>query len=530
METTNTIPGANALGYGFNILGEYDTSSLTSQLFVHKNQDADQYTFPPTGITYKVPDNISVIEYTKPSGGAQVFNTREQFQNYFAAKAGLSGSYGGFKGEFNAAYSNTLNTDVDYYYGMYTAEYTGWKLIQKNQSAEWLSSDFIQDPLVKNLPAKYTPENQEQFFNLFRKYGTHFVSQVTAGGSMDYFVAVEKTHTYSEQQISADISLEYKAVFVSAKAEAETEWKQLGEKWAENRKVNVAAVGGDNSVLNALDPGYGDSESGIFKLWSDAVMKNPAVVQFELRPLGLLFNGDTANAVHEALEAYVNGAVIVNANADFFRWKGPENGNYITSSSILINSKVITPKPHVPVPPPQVWHQPNSPRIVVPISGFQVVLYDPITFEVLMSHMYYLDNSSMAAKKKVYDTMMKDINAIGDNTPYMCAVAGFAIDLLNYPTTAFANWLISCGADLSDWKKELSYTSTPAMVSYVFVGKRGLLTGSGTEQLSLVYNWTAPRGNINADASIVAMLYADNQFDSRSETSEKREQSEQVKV
>ena len=130
-----------------------------------------------------------------------------------------------------------------------------------------------------------------------------------------------------------------------------------------------------------------------------------------------------------------------------------------------------------------------------------------------MSHIYYLDNSSMASEKKVYDALMKDINAIGPNTKYLCAVSGFAVDLLNYPTSEFANWLISCGANLEEWKKHLTYTSTPAMVSYAFVGRKGLLPGNGLEELSLVYNWSNPRGNINADVSLMAMLYTDDQFD-----------------
>jgi hypothetical protein len=182
----NIILGADILGFGFNILGEYNTSSITSQLFTHKNTNASQYTYSPTSITYQVPDNISVNTTTQTTGGTQVFNTRQQFQNNFAAKAGLSGSYGGFSGEFNLAYSQTFNTDSSYYYGLSEANFTGWELLLTSQSAEWMSDDFTEDPIVENLSPTFTPENREQFFEMFRKFGTHFISQVTLGGSLSY--------------------------------------------------------------------------------------------------------------------------------------------------------------------------------------------------------------------------------------------------------------------------------------------------------------------------------------------------------
>ena len=133
------IPGADALGFGFNILGDYDVSSVTSQIFAHQNQNAKQWTYPGSGITYDVPDNTSIFEDTSSSGASLVFDTREQFQSYFSNKSGASLSYGAFSGQFNMAYAQTINTDVSYYYTMYDSDFTAWQLVLTSQSSTWLS-------------------------------------------------------------------------------------------------------------------------------------------------------------------------------------------------------------------------------------------------------------------------------------------------------------------------------------------------------------------------------------------------------
>ncbi|HVZ96678.1 MAG TPA: MAC/perforin domain-containing protein [Chitinophagaceae bacterium] len=506
----NTIPGADALGFGFNILGDYDYSSITSQLFIHKNSNASQYTYQPTNLTYAVPDNISVITNTNTTGSTQVFSSRQQFQNYFSAKAKVSGSYAGFSGQFSAAYSQTQQSDKSFYYCLSETEFTGWELLLSSQSSDWLSTAFTEDPIVQNLPSNFSKQNREQFFEMFRKFGTHFISKVTLGGNLYYYVAVEDSFSSNEQQVQVNVSLEYKAVFFSASASAESDWKQLGQNWANSRIVKVDAVGGDTSVLNALDPGYGDSDGNLVTTWAAAVMSNPSVVIFQLTSIAQLFTGDRAAAVSQALEAYMNGAIVANANADFVPARNPQNGWYVTSSSIILNGSIISPDPVVPQPPPTIWHWGNGVNIAVPIGGFQIAFFDPTSFEVLMSHIYFTDNTSLQTEQQVYATMMKDIDAV-TQTGYLCVVSVFGMDLMNYPSPAFATWLSTCGAALTDWKKYISFCGSPGLISYVCIGKQGLLPGGATEACSLTTDWADNpwlAGSIDATAEV--LLYVDS--------------------
>lgn len=497
------IPGAGVLGYGFNILGEYDISSVTRQIFEHRDLDSQSYTYQPTGLTYQVPDNTTVIPNTTTTGASQVFSTRQQVQTYFAAKAGAKGSYGAFSGEFNAAYSQTFNTDVSYSYGLYEADFTGWNLALADQSSNWLSPGFIGDPDIETLPDTFTAQNQEQFFTVFRKFGTHFVSQVTVGGAMNYFVAVMKSYQKSEAEIQANIALEFKAVFYSASAESSAEWKQLGESWAESRVVRVDAVGGDTSPLNALDPEYGDCDKGIFDTWSSAVMQNPAVVGFTLRPLNVLFSGPKATAVQQALSAYTNGAIIASGTSDYTPGHAPGGGNFTTGSSIIVSGTIIEPNPPVQKPAPYKW--PNY-DIYTPVGGYQIALLDRTSLEPIMSHVYYQDPSSESAEQHLYDDIMRDIDAV-TATDYIAVVAGFAVDLMNYPSQAFSTWLASVGAEMSGWKDYLGFTGSPGQASYVCIGRKGLMPGGAVESFAAATDWADDPSASTTDASGLVLIY-----------------------
>ncbi|MCR6642455.1 MAG: MACPF domain-containing protein [Sporocytophaga sp.] len=497
----NTIPGAEILGFGFNIMGEYNESSITFQLFTHKKQDATEYTYPPTGVTYQVPDNTTVLTQNDTSGSSNVFNTRQQFQSYFSAKAGLSGSAGGFSGEFNMAYSQSFNTENNYYYGVSEANYQSWQLLMNSTNSQWLSTSFTEDPAVQNLPSKYTNENKECFFAVFRKFGTHFISKATVGGNLSYFVAIDQSFSSDQTQVQANLALEYKGVFFSTKAEAEAIWNQLGEQWAENRIVKVAAEGGDTSTLEALNPGFGDSENSVFTYWKSAVMENPSIILFQLTQLSELFTGDTASAIAEAIKVYTNSAILATANADVSFGQGPDGGDYITSSCIIVNGDIVLPDPVPVAPHPKVYNW-NGYDYVMPVGGFQIAIFDSDTMEVIMSHMYYVDTYSLDTEQNVYNDIMNDINEI-IQTNYTVVIAGFAVDLMNYPTTEFATWLYSCGATLSGWKHYFGYTGVTGIVNYVCISKQGQLPGTAIEQFDYVMDWAYDAKSIDTSAEVL---------------------------
>ncbi|APR87855.1 hypothetical protein A7982_13204 [Minicystis rosea] len=504
---TSEIPGASALGYGFNALGNYDVSSLTQQIFTHQTTQASTWTYEPTGITYYVPDNTSVLPNTSTTGAAEVFSTRQQFQESFATKAKIKGSYGAFSAQFDFAYSTTFKTDKSYYYALYDMDYTGWNLSLADHSSAWVSKSFINDPDVEALPSAYTEENRELFFTVFRKFGTHYVNQVTVGGALDYYLGVEQSYSSDEMKVQANVSLEYKALFVSASAQASADWSQLGEEWTNSRSVKIAAVGGDSSLLNSLTPQYGDSYATTFTSWTSAVMKNPAVIGFGLRSLDYLFSGDKAAAVKQALDVYLNGAIVVTSRALYTPKTGPGGGNFTTSSSVIVEGTSVRPIPEEVPPPPF-----SAGGVVAPIGGHQVALLHADTLEPILSWTYYQDWSSHDASLKMYDAIMTDVGRVKESG-YICILSGFGIDVRNYPTAAFCEWLSTCGAAMNGWKQYVGYTSTAGLASYVVIGKQGLLPGGALESFAVATDWIGHASESSLDISSLLLLYADSSLD-----------------
>lgn len=503
------IPGAGVIGCGFNILGTYDPDSLMPQIV--NLGDPDSSTFQYAGITYAVPQNASPVDYSVKSGTSYIYNDQEQFQSHFALKSGVSASYGAFSGQFNLAYSDTVNSDISYWYGIYETDISTWELKVKQTSANWLTPEFTSDPDVQALPDTFTPQNREQFFTVFRKWGTHYVAQVILGGSLYYYSAVMTSYSSSKTEVKANLEAEYKAVFTSAKATSEAEWEKLGQKWASSRSVTVNATGGNSTPLNVLSPTYGDSESGTFNSWNESVAQSPSVTEFTLRPLNQLFSGAKARAVQDALYAYTNGAIVAWGASDYTPGTGPDGGNITTSWGTIINGIVTQPNPPVIAPPPDVL----APGEVIPVGGYQIALLDPVTYEPLMSHLYYqtyLPNTS-TPDPAIYQKIMADIDKVPPNT-YVAVVAGFAIDLRNYPSQPFSQWLLSVGAKMTGWHKFIGYALKGGISNYVVVGRQGLVPGAAIENFKAVYatNWLSQPSLYTMEAMSVVLTYGGSQL------------------
>jgi hypothetical protein len=491
----NTIPGADALGFGFDVVGRYDTTSVTRAVFGHKTERLKEWTFPPTGITYWVPDNTSVFATTATSGSASVYESQQSFQSAVAVSAGASGSYAGFVGEFDFAYSSARESTASYYYGVYEASYQGWQLSLSDHAAEWLNSGFVAE--IDKLPGDFSPATRDEFFRFYRRWGTHYVSNVSLGGSLSYFSAIQKAYSSNETQVTANVKLEYKAVFVSGDVQSKAEWNELGKTWAESRQVKVHATGGDTSVLDALEPGYGDSKAGVATKWREAVMRNPGIIAIQLSPLSAVAPAEKQEVLELALDAYLNGALLAWGSCERRDGQGPNGSNYVTSGSVIASGIPVLPNPVVTPPnPPDDWSA---------VAGFRVAILDASTLEPIMAHDYF-EPWDVEHEAEIYDAIMKDVSAVSA-TGYFAVVAGFAIARRNLPTAACATWLRSVGAELKAWTGD-KYTMSGGHCSYVCIGKQGLLPGRAVESFAHDgLQWPSPE-SYDANAAGLLLLYA----------------------
>jgi len=96
-----TIPGASALGFGFDALGTCDVKSLATLLVKPGQQALTQFTY--NGVTHDVPSDLSALRFNAGDGTVQSFREITDVREAMSARASISGGYRAFSGEFRAS-------------------------------------------------------------------------------------------------------------------------------------------------------------------------------------------------------------------------------------------------------------------------------------------------------------------------------------------------------------------------------------------------------------------------------------------
>jgi hypothetical protein len=327
---------ATLLGYGFNIyrrleLGDGTTSSVIAS--------------PEENVTRSVTDGQSALQI-------QTFQSREEVKSSFASS--VSADYSGlcFSAEFDATYGQQAACDETTVYGLFDAA-VPLSIVKLNDSGKsrWAAS-FASDSDVQSLPSAFTPETCEQFFRIFRRYGTHFVTEVSLGGMFRAYSTAHTTAQMDSQQATAHMKLEYKGLF-SGGAEASAAWSNLNQSWSASRSITAVALGGDKSIMAKLSTEYGSDNSGAIQEWIKSVAATPEISGFRLARLSQVFSGEVSTEVDKAIDAYLDGCIYlqseppIGAEGTFFgdptpRLRTPASGS-------------LTPPKTIAEAAPRVW-------------------------------------------------------------------------------------------------------------------------------------------------------------------------------
>lgn len=312
------VPGCEVIGWGFNIFGEYNSTSKIRQLIdlgvIERVQDFH-------GQDYEVPRNVSAdTSATGFEGSATTFNSRNEFQESFSAKGKVSGSYGAFSGSFSAEYSQFESSSSEYNYSVMDAHYDLWFLSLRDASTDELtpsvrkSAEYTELPDVYIPPSGDNPGNGIQFFRFFDKYGTHYVNKVGLGGTLYAYCSLAKSYNMTNDSANASLTAQYNGLFVKTKAQAEASWEQVNKTWQSEATFSCGANGGNPTLLNpVLNPEYGLNYHEQFEAWKASLPVSPEGTWFELEPVAKLFEGDKADAITTAYNAYANSKLYVQA-------------------------------------------------------------------------------------------------------------------------------------------------------------------------------------------------------------------------
>lgn len=310
MPDQDLIPGCMYLGLGYNDFGSFDESGTQGMSRLFDTATAGSGTY----LNWALPVNVQADVVGEVEAQSQVFESRSDLSEFFSTKAGVSASYLAFSGSLSASFKSISKSLSEYFFGMSYYSTSGYKAEVSLPTANHLVPEMTQDPDFSTLPQQYSPENRAAFFRFFQKYGTAFVSSVQMGGRIFYNAWIEKSHGMTEEQIQASLKLEYKAVF---DANASVDWKQIDLRWAQNRRSEIQAWGGDTSRLKLSAPISGESYAAQYSAWVDSVNANPAPVGFGLTEIHTLFSGVQQDAVKQASRDYRGTTIAVKSSAGY---------------------------------------------------------------------------------------------------------------------------------------------------------------------------------------------------------------------
>jgi hypothetical protein len=455
----NFIPGSEVLGWGFNIFGSYSADSKTRQMFQFPDTGQTTQPLQPNGTVYLLPGNVQVINRNQSVSDTQVFESRSHVEDYFSAQAGMSTRLGEpgvkFSGQFDAMFSGAAQSDTEYMYGMVYSGYHFWDLEILEQSIDGLAPWVLNDPDFYSLPREFNEENASIFFRFFDKYGTHYVSSVKVGWKLYFNEAVERSYTTSSATISANMNMEFRALFLEDdKVSADATWSQVGYEYTQNRMASVLAQGGDSSIVEAALPGYGASHSSLYDSWRLSAEANPVAVDFGLSPMWYLFSGNHATALEAAYVAYSKAHLYAEAK---------------TFSSLIQVKGAVQ----------------NMPPRPTQASGFQVVVLDRSNLEtVFKSYFTFSWNGYWNNWPRMYDEMYVALSPY-NSSDYIVSIASFGMMGVWFPTDRMYQFLVSCGASegLRSWERlfdqqpSANYTG----INYILVGVPQLGMGNGLE-------------------------------------------------
>jgi hypothetical protein len=466
MRTADNIPylsQANFLGEGFDIYGAHDvmSSAITPLLDPAK---AGTKPFTCLGHEYVVPSYVIPSENTNAQYREFTGSTRDSFQNNLSEHAQVHVSYGAFSGQMEQSYSSQFTSNSEYFFS-YRNFFSRLALLQLAQNVDQYLSEIFKER-VKKLPAVFEPKDLDVFADFFDDFGPYFTSEIALGGALEYYVAVSKTSQTSMVEISANVKVDYNAVYVTGGVSAEVKNTKSWQRYSANRSVNIMAKGGDPALLaklTSVDPDQPNSQGvSYYNQWLDSLDTDPAITNFKLRGIWELC-GDKREAVESAFHEY---------------GRSMRPRLVIETSSVTGVVPIITLGGEIRPSSP-----PKHPQ------GYQLVVLDrnnPSVSGVRLNRYYsYAETDFYQSATVMYNQMLADIkDGKFDNNSNVLVLASFGLSKDAPPPSKFYGFLRSAGggSQLLTWVETANPGSSyDWWAVYAFAGIPNLGPSSGIE-------------------------------------------------
>ena len=322
IQLNNKIYG---VGFSYDIKGEWASpKSVKVEIF---NTDS----LIKSGILATGVAQVELSDYTVTG------STISEVSNKLTVKAGVEGSYGGFKGEANASFDMETSESSTY---EYASTYFDIQLYRASlsKSPQSLIFDYMTDDAynaINGLKVKTNrgmrnlyPNTREGFQRLISDFGTHVIVEAGLGGRLRRSLQVNTSEITSAYDVKAFAKASYDGV-VKAEASVDEHFKQSYKENAKAISLTLSVLGGDEKLATKVGAEKTFTAEN-YEAWKESVTKdNMALVNFSENSLVPLYElvdreatvedaGFDGEARYQALMKYMtNGSVA----ADFSTYK-----------------------------------------------------------------------------------------------------------------------------------------------------------------------------------------------------------------
>jgi len=276
-------PGEDVLGCGYDVWGKYASQESLKDYCLFDFPDSST-TADDSRASYRdpVPETVFLRHIGKNEAKTVKGNSRKEYAESLAAKAGLSGGTFFFRGSVEGSFGTAQSSTEQEFYFTYMDVIVKWKISLDTRSPEVLRS--MMEPRFAIDLEEMAPED------LFATYGTHYVATAYLGGRADFTSLSTFREEAETREIAAAVELRYKAIKGNAEYSSDSE-RGLRES---NTTEKLTVIGGNSEYANDI----GDKEQ--YRLWASGMEEMPVLCDFvgegSLRPVWELTTDESRKA------------------------------------------------------------------------------------------------------------------------------------------------------------------------------------------------------------------------------------------
>lgn len=297
-----------AVGYGYNMLGEYASANSVSRNPI---------------IKIAACSDIVRTQGVNASYNSQTYSGSSitQLMNELNANAKLEGKYCGFKGEVGASFGMTDFSKNNNEYAISYVEVALQNIVLE-ADINYIIMDYMTDAAYEaingldhqgrrgTIPTSY-PSTVEGFSQLVKDYGTHLIVRAKLGGKLKYCTTVDISQVDGSYDLKAYANCSYNNSFIKVSANVTDSLRESYNRSSKACNVTLVVNGGKLEAAQSLMAN--DCDKNI-EAWTKSLgdIKNRTLVGLESQGLIRLdklvnTNLEGGEERQKALAAFLNG-------------------------------------------------------------------------------------------------------------------------------------------------------------------------------------------------------------------------------